>query len=589
MCKHVSPIIFNNIIMTGGLLQIVTHGSQDLFLTGNPEITYFKIVYRRHTNFSMEAMLIDYDDLVGFGTTSHITIPKLGDLVHNAYLVITLPKLNFTRDLDQSEIDLLTQQYELMQTHYTIVKDFMSVNKTAFRTMHNLYLSNNVNASLEMMNAITNTFAGFNEDDIKNLISNDTQEYDGIVFRYENIMMGGRPQLGNICLKNVMDYWDDPSADPSTISKDITMNIANFMMANCKYLDMKYFTLLNNSKKQLHDAYNTNYKFAWVDKLGHSIIDYIEFYIGGNKIDRHTGQWIDIWHELMGKRQHEEQYKKIIGDTPILTNFDRNEKPEYELKIPLQFFFNKFSGLSLPLVALQYNNVSFNVKFRKFSECAYIEGDGYVNLNDMLENKNVDITSSFLIEYIFLDSNERRIFAQSSHEYLIHQLQVNYDDNLIGKHIFFDINFEHPCIGLIWVLQRNSLMQNIDGHTKCYWTKYVTNVDDITSPIYKSKLSFNNYVRIEDFHSTYHNFLQPLMHCKNSPSTGINCYWFSLFPYEFQPSGSCNLSKIPKVRFEYDIDPFYFDNNETYTITVFALNYNILRILGGMGNVAYVI
>jgi hypothetical protein len=317
-------------------------------------------------------------------------------------------------------------------------------------------------------------------------------------------------------------------------------------------------------------------------------LNYIEFYIGGNKIDKQYGTWIDIWHELMGKRRQEEHYSRMIGNIPVLTTYDRTTKPQYTMKIPLQFFFNRFSGLALPLIALQYNDISLRVKFRSFSDCAYIEGDEPISLDDILENKGIDMSASLLIEYVFLDSDERRKFAQSSHEYLIQQLQINYEDNLSDTTYQMDLDFQHPCLGFVWVLQRNKFLSNPDGHTKCYWTTYTTTIGG-NNPITTSQLLFNNVVRIDKFHSNYFNYLQPYAHCHNTPSIGINSYWFSLFPIEHQPSGSCNMSRLPKVRFQFEIDPFYYDNNEQYTINIYTLNYNILRILGGMGNTAYIV
>jgi hypothetical protein len=290
----------------------------------------------------------------------------------------------------------------------------------------------------------------------------------------------------------------------------------------------------------------------------------------------------------MGKKLQEDHYDRMIGNVSELTSYDRTTKPSYVMKIPLQFFFNKFSGTAIPLIALQYNDISMSFKFRKFSECSYIEADednNPVSLDDILENINSNMTASLLIEYVFLDGPERRKFAQSSHEYLIHQLQINYEDNLSDKTYQMDLDFEHPCLGLVWILQRNNFLSNPDGHTKCYWTTYTTTIGG-ENPILSSKLSFNNYDRF-DFTSNFFNYLQPLTNCKNTPSNGINCYWFSLFPYEHQPSGQCNMSRLPKVRMSFIIDPYYYDNNEQYTLTVFTLNYNILRIIGGMGNTAY--
>lgn len=587
--------------MAGGLMQIVTYGSNDLFLTGNPEITFFKVIYRRHTNFSSEAISIPFDDPTGFGKTSNISVKKIGDLMYNTYLVINIPSFNYERTLNQGTINNITDDLNKKIYNYNLVKTFISVNMTAYREAYNLYLSDNITTSEEIMDSITNIFSSYTDTEFKNLIADDYHsEYQeiitngGILFRYENMMevinSVSHISLGNICLKSVPDYWEQSSV-PSAVDKEITMNVINFLIQNCIKLDKKYFDEMNVVKQELYEAYKTNNKFAWVDKLGHSIIDYVEFSIGGNKIDKHFGQWIDIWHELMGKKLQEEHYLRMIGDVQELTTFDRTTKPQYELKIPLQFFFNRFSGLALPLVALQYNDVSFRVKFRKFSECSYVEADENntpVSLDDILENQSKDMTASLLIEYIFLDSYERRKFAQSSHEYLMQQLQVNYEDNLKNKNYQINMDFEHPCTGLVWVLQKNSLLSNPDGHTKCYWTSYTTTPNDDINPIYDSHIDFNGYDRCEKRNGIYYNYLQPYVNCKNTPVAGINCYWFSIFPNEHQPSGFCNMSHISKVRLEINVDPYFYDNDETYTLTIYAINYNILRIIGGMGNTAYV-
>ena len=73
--------------MGGGLMQLVAYGAQDIYLTGNPQITFFKVVYRRHTNFSMEAIEQTLNGSVGNGARSTSTISRNGDLVHRMYWV----------------------------------------------------------------------------------------------------------------------------------------------------------------------------------------------------------------------------------------------------------------------------------------------------------------------------------------------------------------------------------------------------------------------------------------------------------------------------------------------------------------------
>jgi hypothetical protein len=116
--------------MTGGLLEIVTYGSQDLYLTGTPEITFFKVVYRRHTNFAIENIRVNFDDTVGFGLDSSLTIPKVGDLVHKMYLEIILPKIDFKRNDASLDFQPALDQAE---ANFEILTDFMSLNRRALR------------------------------------------------------------------------------------------------------------------------------------------------------------------------------------------------------------------------------------------------------------------------------------------------------------------------------------------------------------------------------------------------------------------------------------------------------------------------
>ena len=77
--------------MGGGLMQLVAYGAQDIYLTGNPQITFFKVVYRRHTNFSMEAIEQTFSGSPDFGRKVYCTISRNGDLIHRVYLQVKLP------------------------------------------------------------------------------------------------------------------------------------------------------------------------------------------------------------------------------------------------------------------------------------------------------------------------------------------------------------------------------------------------------------------------------------------------------------------------------------------------------------------
>ena len=144
-------------MVAGGLIQIATYGSQDLYLTGTPEITFFKIVYRRYTNFAMESVKINFDDTVGFGRLSSLTVPKVGDLIHKTYLEIVLPEIDLKRfNLpDPKECQTLLKKYE---ENYQILLDFMNINRKAYVEANDIVQAENTNDSKKIIDVINQIF-----------------------------------------------------------------------------------------------------------------------------------------------------------------------------------------------------------------------------------------------------------------------------------------------------------------------------------------------------------------------------------------------------------------------------------------------
>lgn len=196
-----------------------------------------------------------------------------------------------------------------------------------------------------------------------------------------------------------------------------------------------------------------NGKVAWVRRLGHALIKSAEVQIGGSMIDKHFGVWLDIWYELTHSTGHERGYNALIGDVPELTTLvDASEGISGGVNVytPFQFWFCRNYGLALPLIALQYHDVRINIEYESIGNLVvFTAGNG----DDSAPRFN-NITfgsSGILIDYIYLDSEERRRFAQVGHEYLIEQLQVN-ETNLQNNSESqqFTLNFNHPCKELIW-------------------------------------------------------------------------------------------------------------------------------------------
>jgi hypothetical protein len=497
--------------MGGGLMQLVAYGAQDIYLTGNPQITFFKVVYRRHTNFSMESIEQTFNGTPDFNRKVVCTISRNGDLIHRVYLQVELPSV-----------------------------------------------------------AVSGT------------------EY-----------------------------------------------------------------------------------FRWVNWVGHALIKNVEVEIGGQRIDKHYGDWLHIWNELTQETGKQAGYASMVGNVDRLyrpvsratgtssTGTSPREvgslagvTPQTTLFIPLQFWFCRNPGLALPLIALQYHEVKINIEFRSADDCC--------GVHSVVPTAAKSLASASLyVDYIYLDTDERRRFAQVSHEYLIEQLQFTGDESVSSASQKIKLNFNHPCKELIWVVQLDKCVNTNDLVTGSHsqvngrqWFNYSDKVDttpyaqrdplalanimdgvidtaphggidapqnmtfgvgdadgtgigfasngnqtgllgshnkayDIgQNPVERAKLQLNGHDRFSEREGRYFNLVQPYQHHTNVPSVGINVYSFGLKPEEHQPSGTCNMSRIDSATLHLTLSAEISSNNAA-KVRVYATNYNVLRIMSGMGGLAY--
>ena len=601
--------------MPAGLVDIISYGSQDLFLTGTPEITFYKVVYRRHTNFTIESFEIPFDTNTGFGLTSDVVLKPIGDLIHTMYLKIKLPKIKLDRIVHQQDVKKSFQDLNKMYNQYQKCLTFMNVNANAYRAAIDLYSASNIFTSEEMVDIILKVF----EDYIcKNSncysVDNPLEYINESKYNLYLIALHYKKYIGT----------QDPYFDPVILPKQHFKNLLDHAMSYSQQIQLYYDQELNNAILFNKEVTNKNLKFAWTDRIGHAIIDYVDMYIGSEKIDRQYGIWMNVWYELSGKKNQNDNYMKMIGNVPELTTFDRTEKPEYTLYIPLQFWFCRFNGLSLPLCALQYSHVSFSVKLRTFKECAYIEKCNETLNQSFNQSFNIDnicidnennrdstgyrrtLEASLLVDYVYLDAPERKRFAQASHEYLIEQVQVIQIDDIDKESTRVELDFIRPCKELIWILQKQAYINNKSGFVKCRWDNYTPNKNNKSLSIDYATLDFNGYSRFDRFNGMYFNYVQPFNHHSNTPSDGINVYSFALKPEEQQPTGSCNFSRISKAILNLWINPdmFYYSESDNVdhcnpklsdkevqtklNLWIFARSYNILRIISGTAGLAYI-
>ena len=218
-------------------------------------------------------------------------------------------------------------------------------------------------------------------------------------------------------------------------------------------------------------AANGSDQFRWLNWLGHIIVQQAEIEIGGQKIDRHYGHWLHIWNELTQTSGHQAGYATMVGNVPRLVQSSTDSSPSITLYVPLRFWFNRNVGLALPLIALQYHDVKLNLQLANVEDC-YWASSSVRKPQDLL---NV----SLWVDYIYLDTDERRRFAQASHEYLIEQLQFNGDMPINSSIEQLKMAFNHPVKEVIWTIQKDSLintaaMQNYGGKQ---WFNFTDSID----------------------------------------------------------------------------------------------------------------
>ncbi len=194
---------------------------------------------------------------------------------------------------------------------------------------------------------------------------------------------------------------------------------------------------------------NTGSKFAWTRRLGHAIIDSIEVNIGGVTMDKQTGTWLDVWYELT--RTRHSGYLALIGDVPELTNYDGSTKPEYTIYIPLQFWFNRHPGLSLPIISIQYHRIIFYIKFSNAKDCV-------ITSKTFTEFSQLQIlNTSLVVDNVYLDHTERMDFSLHGHEYLIEQVQFTGEEGGSEKSKYkYFLHFNYPTKELVWAMKNGN-------------------------------------------------------------------------------------------------------------------------------------
>lgn len=244
---------------------------------------------------------------------------------------------------------------------------------------------------------------------------------------------------------------------------------------------------------------------------------------------------------------------------------------------------------------MQYHEVKLNFNFAS-------------TIDGIDTSANQDPKAVLYVDYVYLDSDERRRFAQSSHEYLIEQLQYTGEesatiDQSVKKTVNYRLNMNHPVKYLVWVVRgaKHGQYTGADSADVANIGTY----KEALAPIASAKLQLNGHDRFSERKGSYFNNVVPFQTCKAKPAAGIYMYSFCLRPDELQPSGTCNMSRIDAAMLNITYKKAnvvvsgssvagILEEDVTATacqnltgLRVFASNYNVLRIMSGMGGLAY--
>ena len=285
---------------------------------------------------------------------------------------------------------------------------------------------------------------------------------------------------------------------------------------------------------------------------GAQLIKEVVCEIGGQQIDKHYSHWLETYAELTEPNPtgsvHATAGSTAAGTGTLFQLMSGMGGVAADAAtrnfVPLQFWFCRNPGLALPLIALQYHEVKIIINW------------GAVTSTGTSVPK-------LWVDYIYLDTDERRRFAQVSHEYLIEQLQ--YQSFSSGGTM--ELNFNHPVKELVFT---GATMSQDSGNTPPV----------ALDSTYLLKL--NGHDRFATRNFEYFTRTQVWQHHTGyggvTTADSIGVYSFALKPEEHQPSGTCNFSRIDNAQL--------VRGNTTET-HVYAVNYNVLRIMSGMGGLAY--
>ena len=392
--------------------------------------------------------------------------------------------------------------------------------------------------------------------------------------------------------------------------------------------------------RQTLDDPHLRAEFAWSEWIGYNLIEYISVSIGGQLIDKHTGTWLYLDH-LMNLQKNQQRGSDImLGNIPELKIYNNTPKPKALLYVPMRFWFCKYFNAALPMVCLRYADVEIELKLKNLQEVAFYD------YPDTRFVKKPKLNARLMVDFVYLEPEERYNFSEHKHEYLIDVVQRNgefitgeqelKESILLDNDIYHNqfniaqskypsiytekrIYFSNMCKEMIWIFRFDKVIKTAEEikHSILMWTDYVLRNDTsiplnpIITPFsissdnvnkssrcnFKRKdvlaiqLKFNGIYREQWKPASYYNLVQPYKAYRSSLKGNIFYYTFALFPEYLQPSGAANMDQIQDLTIATQISQEIAEKIRKKEIVmkwdVYCRATNILRIMSGMAGMAF--
>lgn len=478
----------------------------------------------------------------------------------------------------------------------------------------------------------------------------------------ENIYLSSEPEITffkikykrhtNFSIETIAQYFKSNPDFGRRVTVNISKN-ADLLGAMCLYVELPDIIMEN------HSILPTGIKkFAWVEKIGLALLSYIDLEIGGTIVDRHFGDFLNMWYELLNSIGKKSGYNKMIGNVQVLTDFT-NGKNSYKLYIPLNFWFCQDVGLALPIVSMIHSDIKVHVQFNDFNKCYIQSPNHYIEtkepfclfkpneiirqnirgkisigrfiyfdtLNNILYyNKikddflippqeddinyvikgdesefemNLKTTSKVIIDedyfrfnipslqnayllvnYIYLDNVERFMFINNHHEYLVPIIHNIQEQICYSTNVSYKIPFVNPIKCIFW---RAQLLSNFNSNDLFNYT--LTPLSD-NKIIEKELLVLNSINMTEINRNEYYTNVQYYKNKLTTPQKGIHLYSYAINPFDYQPSGSINFSKIEDSYLLFNFNRAVNYQNPV-NVRAYGLQLNIFRVINGLGGIGY--